>query len=525
MKKIIFLLLVLFSSKAPAQSVGWAHQSNNSQGIYGNKICLDGNGNILLAGNARGAATLCNQSIQPGNFIAKFSTAGQCVWLKNIPGEISDLETDKHGNMYVAATFSGSVSLEQLTLNSRGDKDVYVAKLDAGGHLLWAASGGNKQRDLSAALTVDAGGNVYLSGLFNDTAFFDSLSVIGRTGYNAFFVRYSPDGKATRIHHANTHYGYNDPWLQIFDAFCDSNTVYWISGYVGEIVIDDSSAFNTYYTSVIYASYDTAGNGLKLYNVEYDKGTDITHAFTNAAHRVCWSGSTGSQYGHWESIAIDDSLMNWSGGVSLCHPNWCSTSVRSAGYDETGNLYGICNFTDFDTYDMNNQSNWIPSKGQNDFFLIRFGPDYIYQTRTHWGGRGNDMIYDMAVDHNGDCYIVGSFTDTLALDQFTLQGNDTAHFFLAKIENSNTTPVASSGSAETSLALICPNPANGKFRIISGIAGEKQAKIFNMQGQLVHDLQFSSTETEADLTIQPSGVYFVEIISGDKRETQKVIIE
>ncbi|MCI0535158.1 MAG: putative Ig domain-containing protein, partial [Verrucomicrobiales bacterium] len=85
--------------------------------------------------------------------------------------------TDSAGNAYLCGHFSGTVDFDpgpgSTTLTSLGDEDVYVAKYNFNGSLIWARRAGNTAQDRSYALTVDALGNVYVIGLFRGTVDFD----------------------------------------------------------------------------------------------------------------------------------------------------------------------------------------------------------------------------------------------------------------------------------------------------------------------------------------------------------------
>ncbi|MGH7788801.1 MAG: hypothetical protein ACRERC_18160 [Candidatus Binatia bacterium] len=80
--------------------------------------------------------------------------------------------TDKVGNTYVAGTFESVLVANGHTVTSNGQRDVFVAKLDALGGVLWIASAGSDLDDEVGGIGVDPGGNVYLAGTFYKTMFF-----------------------------------------------------------------------------------------------------------------------------------------------------------------------------------------------------------------------------------------------------------------------------------------------------------------------------------------------------------------
>ncbi|MBF9143102.1 T9SS type A sorting domain-containing protein [Hymenobacter properus] len=84
-------------------------------------------------------------------------------------GIIYDLSeyTDAQGNTYQAGTFSGTVHFGSFTFaTGTGEMEVVVAKRNATGTYQWALAGGGAGDQRCKALTVDAAGNVYVTGSF-----------------------------------------------------------------------------------------------------------------------------------------------------------------------------------------------------------------------------------------------------------------------------------------------------------------------------------------------------------------------
>jgi Secretion system C-terminal sorting domain len=71
---------------------------------------------------------------------------------------------------------------------------------------------------------------------------------------------------------------------------------------------------------------------------------------------------------------------------------------------------------------------------------------------------------------------------------------------------------------------ISPNPSNGYFTVDSPVPILRY-RIFNMQGQLIEDLNFNATNNfELDLQDQPSGIYILNIYSKHYTSTHKIIL-
>lgn len=79
--------------------------------------------------------------------VALFPAVGQgqtVEWAKSHGGAARDLgaaiAVDNQGNSYVTGNFSGTVAFGTLILTSAGDTDIFVAKYDDSGTVLWAKS-------------------------------------------------------------------------------------------------------------------------------------------------------------------------------------------------------------------------------------------------------------------------------------------------------------------------------------------------------------------------------------------------
>ena len=97
--------------------------------------------------------------------------------------------TDSNGDVYVAGSFEQSATFGSITLTSAGGDDIFVAKMNSSGGWLWAKQAGGSNDDHGVDLAVDSGGNIFLTGEFQSTAFFGSDSMTaGPSANDDFFV-------------------------------------------------------------------------------------------------------------------------------------------------------------------------------------------------------------------------------------------------------------------------------------------------------------------------------------------------
>src|ERR1041385_3494601 len=141
--------------------------------------------------------TLTNTSGFPNAFIAKFDNGGNVQWAKTIGNTDWDQGGGiavHNNNLYISGTFSISVTMGTTTLTSLGQRDFYLAKLDLNGNYLWARSAGSTQNDGGGSLAVDGSGNIFITGSFFDDMTIGTTTLINQGYYDMFLAKYDDTG-------------------------------------------------------------------------------------------------------------------------------------------------------------------------------------------------------------------------------------------------------------------------------------------------------------------------------------------
>ncbi len=95
------------------------------------------------------------------------------------------------------------------------------------------------------------------------------------------------------------------------------------------------------------------------------------------------------------------------------------------------------------TADFSGQS--ITSAGGNDIFLAKYSSGGAIQWVKRWGDSGNDKALCAATADNGDCYIAGFFTGSVDFGSTTLNASGSRDVFIAKISSSGSVIWAKKG--------------------------------------------------------------------------------
>lgn len=184
----------------------WTLTSDSGDsGGNGVKALPDGSAIIsgFLDGSARfGSTTLAGT----GAFFAKGSAAGW-QWAAQVAysGETYFRGTSKNfalapdGSLYFTDSFTGTATFGSgpgaISLASAGDRDIFVAKLNASGTWAWAIRAGGTGRERAFSVAVPPGTcSPLVAGYYANAAQFGSLSLNSGNAIENFLATFSADG-------------------------------------------------------------------------------------------------------------------------------------------------------------------------------------------------------------------------------------------------------------------------------------------------------------------------------------------
>jgi len=112
-------------------------------------------------------------------------------WVKQAGGTHNDIgygiSVDASGNSYVIGSFTATATFGTMVLTSLGDYDIFVAKYDANGNLLWVEQARGVADVIGYGISVDANGNIYVSGYYRETATFGNINLTSY-GFTDIFI-------------------------------------------------------------------------------------------------------------------------------------------------------------------------------------------------------------------------------------------------------------------------------------------------------------------------------------------------
>jgi hypothetical protein len=214
----------------------WAKNEGSTLSDYGRSICTDALNNVYLTGHYGASITFGSSTLtNAGNldiFVAKYDYLGNLIWVKgagNTGEEVGNgIIVDNSNNVYVTGSFtSPSLSFGNYTLNNTGGYDIYIVKYDGLGNVLWAKSVGSDGDDFGNSITKDSLGNVIVTGNYqSDTLSFGAETIINQGNNDIFIVKYDSLSNIVWAKGAGGA-GEDEPW----SVHAHSNGDIYIAGY------------------------------------------------------------------------------------------------------------------------------------------------------------------------------------------------------------------------------------------------------------------------------------------------------
>lgn len=167
----------------------WTQKAGGSVDLKRSNIALDEAGNAYLTVPFyNGSVTFGSKKIEETNMvegvlITKYNSTGTQEWLKLI-GETSSnvvysIAVDKSGNAYITGDFENRISIDNKLVEVEGEnyRDIFAAKLNTTGNLLWVKTFGGTGNDEVVDIAVNNASDIYLTGLYDGNINFDSTTL------------------------------------------------------------------------------------------------------------------------------------------------------------------------------------------------------------------------------------------------------------------------------------------------------------------------------------------------------------
>jgi len=422
-----------WTARAQEPAITWVNPAGGPGEDFGWSVAVDGGTNVFVTGHFTAPATFGNTNLSRGAglkvFVARYTTSGGFVWVRQAGGPTNDdargIVADANGNAYVTGNFTGPATFSQFSLSGYGGPDVFVAKYDRDGNVIWVRPAGGSGDDEGQGIALDGAGNVYVTGYFSGTATFGTTNLVSRGSQDIFVAKYDSGGNFLWARSAGST---NDD--EGFGVAADAAGNSYLTGYFRSAATFGANTLNSYGGGDIFvAKYDSDGNLVWVRQAGSSVGVlaDIGNGITlDSKDNVCVTGTfTGeATFGNvilqGIGVAPDIFVAKYDRAGNLL---WArreggdgSDNGHGVGVDASDYIYVAGQFLGTVSFG----TNVFESPSHADFFTVKYDPAGNLLWAVHAGGNGYKAGYGLAVHPEGPAFATGFFRGSTTFGNFTL---------------------------------------------------------------------------------------------------------
>jgi hypothetical protein len=404
--------------------------------------------NIYIGGYFTGSCIFgSNIKVSNGSsdaFIAKYNSNGNLEWIKTWGADsgerIYDLELNNLNEIVVLGTFSNTVNFDGNVLTSSGGSDIFLAKLNTNGIIIWIQKAGGIGTDVGTALSIDSKQNLIITGYYNRTAFFGNYSITTNGNFSDIFIaKYDSSGNIKWLKTAG---GVNFD-LSFDSAISTNGNVYLIGYFSNSTTFDSFSKTSPGGDNLFVAKFDTlqkmfislntvnsGGSGQYVFgqSISIDKQGSIivSGIFKGTAYfenQIISARSTDLFILKFNNF----DLFSWVRSIGISENESNSQMVT----DSKNNILLTGGFNRFLSVDFTNKK----SKGLSDGFIIKLDSLGDGEWINSGGSDLDDYCSALTIGPNSNIYLLGTYgTTPFSFGNSTITSSTSNGFYIGRIQ-------------------------------------------------------------------------------------------
>jgi hypothetical protein len=348
--------------------LGCKIDSEDNVYMLGTTDCLSGIAQNGFQNNYGGGAGLFDGDA----FLVKFNPIGERIWATYLGGTEGDsgqgMEIDDFDNIYIVGRARSTTGIAlngyQNNLNAGvfDDSDVFLAKFNTGGALLWSTYFGGEKSDDCWTVSCDNLGNVFIAGRTNSTDF---------PILNAHQASFGNPAQTSL----------NDAFVAKFSTL---GALLW-STYCGGLDMDEAWG----------CSADDLGN-------VYICGRTLS------ANNIFFNGFNNATQGSFLAKFSSSGVRLWGTYFSEGDVGGNSEWAFDCKTDSENNVYMVGRTNDPTIGFQGFQNTFTSSGFTTDGYIVKFSPSGSRLWASYYGGLFFDGLRGCHVDPSDQLYVVGS---------------------------------------------------------------------------------------------------------------------
>ncbi len=381
----LYLALLATSLHAATPTFEWVAAGGGAKSDKTRAVTFDREGNVFMAGETTDEGTfgdLTRAGLGGTDFfLTKVSKEGKFLWIRSLGGSLVDrgygVATDAAGNAYVTGHYqSTDAQANGQPLPNAGDYDVFIAKYDTLGALIWIKTAGGKGYDYGHGIVVDSKGDIIITGAVAGEAKFGDVTVnAGSTTRPIFCAKYDSEGNLKWVKATGGKFSGSGHGLGV-----DANDAIYIGGSGGGTGTLDSVTLESKSQAGIVLKLSPTGEGI-------------------------WAATLpGVPSAGFHEITVDTAGRTWCAGMFK--------GVLNGGPVQT-------------TGDKDKD---------NDGVFAHFSPEGKLVWSHVIQGPAVDYCLGVATDNTGRCFVTGEFSETATFAGQTLKSQGATDIFTAAFD-------------------------------------------------------------------------------------------
>jgi hypothetical protein len=277
----------------------WVKKMGGNNDDYSSGVCIDLSQNIYVCGNFTSSVASIDTFTLTGGatikekiFLAKYDTTGNCLWAKQSTSGYGSVKKIIYNNakIYMTGFFGDSLTIGGIILLENLSQPLFISSFDTNGNIKWLhKEGGTGSIVVGNSICSDNYGNLYITGLFMNTAVFGTQTIISASPQGDIFIaKYDTAGNFIWVKQLNS-----SGWAEGKDIIPDGNNGFYVTGfYSGSALFGSYSMTALTSRDMFIAHYGSTGNCLGVrsaanatgFAISLDTGGNciITGSFTNS---------------------------------------------------------------------------------------------------------------------------------------------------------------------------------------------------------------------------------------------------